>query len=138
MTNVIKFTPFRDLDRFFDEDFMLPVLPRMSSPALDLYETDNDLVAEVSIPGIDPKKVNVEIENNVLHIKGGEDYEREDKGKGYYRKEVRKGNFARSLGLPIEVEADKVKAVCEKGIMKIVMPKAEKAKPKKVTVEVKE
>jgi HSP20 family protein len=138
MNQVIKFTPFQELDRFLSDDFFMPVFPKIQSPAVDLYETDNEVVAEVSAPGIDPKKVQVEIENNVLHIRSEETDEKEQKGRDYYRKEVRKGMFARSIGLPVEVEADKVKASCEKGIIKIEMPKSEKAKPKKVAVEIKD
>lgn len=137
MTHLIKWTPFREFDRIFEDDFFMPVASRLTAPAVDLYETDNEVVAEVSIPGVDPKKVNVEIENNVLHIKSDEEFVNEDKGKDYYRKEVRRGMFARSIGLPAEVDAEKVKAISEQGLLKIVMPKSEKAKPKKVNVEVK-
>ena len=138
MTNLIQWTPFRELDRVFEDDFFMPIASRLHAPAVDLYETDNDVVAEVSIPGIDPKKVDVEIENNILHIRSNEESVSEDKGKGYYRKEVRRGMFARSIGLPVDVDADKVKATSEKGILKIVMPKSEKAKPKKVSVDIKD
>ena len=138
MTNLVKFTPFRELDRFFEDDFLMPIIPRMHGPAADLYETDNEVVAEVSIPGMDPKKVSVEIENNVLHIRADESSEQEVKDRDYYRKEVRRGTFARSLALPVEVDAEKVSATVEKGVMKIVMPKSEKAKPKKVAVEIKD
>ena len=137
MTNLIKFTPFRELDRLFEEDLFMPIAARMHSPAVDLYETDNEVVAEVSVPGIDPKKVNVEIENNVLHIRHEDSSVVEDKGKDYYRKEVRRGMFARSIGLPVEVEAEKVSAKCENGILRIEMSKSERAKPKKVNVEIK-
>jgi len=137
MTNLIRWTPIRDLERFFEDDFGFPV-SQMRSPAIDLYETDNEVIAEVSIPGMDPKKVNVEIENNVLHIRSDEQEVREDKGKDYYRKEVRRGMFARSMALPVEVDADRVSAASEKGILKITMPKSEKAKPKKIAVEIKD
>lgn len=137
MTNLIKFTPLREFDRWFEDDFFMPIASRMHSPAVDLYETDGEVVAEVGVPGIDPKKVNVEIENNVLHIRHEDEQIAEDKGKDYYRKEVRRGMFARSIGLPVEVDADKVSAHAEKGILKITMPKSEKAKPKRVNIEVK-
>jgi len=136
MTNLIRFTPFRDLDRMFEDDFFA-LSSAHRAPALDLYQTDNEVVAEVSIPGVDPKKVNVEIENNTLHIRGDEEQVIEDNQKDYYRKEVRRGSFARSMSLPVEVEADKVEARAENGILKITMPKSEKAKPKKVSVEIK-
>jgi HSP20 family protein len=138
MTNLIRWTPFGDLDRIFDEEPFLPMVNRFGGPATDLYETEDAVVAEVSVPGIDPKNVNVEIENNVLHVRAEQSSVVEDKGKDYYRKEVRRGAFARSFGLPAEVDAEKVKANYEKGILKIEMPKTEKAKPKKISVDIKE
>jgi HSP20 family protein len=138
VANLVKFTPFRELDRFFEEDLFMPVMGRLQVPAVDLYETDEEVVAEVSIPGLDPKAVNVEIENNILHVRGGNEQVVEDRQRDYYRKEVRSGSFARSLALPTEVDADKVTASYERGVLKIVMPKSEKAKPRKVNVEMKE
>lgn len=139
MGNLVRFTPFRELDRFFEDDFFMPVMGRMAArvPAVDLYETENEVVAEVSVPGLDPKKVSIEIENNVLHIRGEEEVEQENRDRGYYHKEVRRGSFTRSIGLPLEVDTDKVTAKCENGMLKVVMPKSEKVKPKKVNVEIK-
>ncbi len=138
MTNLVRWEPFRELERMFDEDTFAPMFRTMRSPAVDLYETDNEVVAEVSIPGMDAKKVDVEIENNVLHIRSNDEQVSEDKGKDYYRKEVRRGMFARSIALPTEVDSDKVTATSEKGILKIVMPKSEKVKPKKVAIDIKD
>lgn len=121
MTQLIRWTPFRELDRVFDEDFFGPILQRFRAPDVDLYETDSEVVAEVAIPGMDPKKVNVEIENNVLHIRG----------------EIRSGIFNRSIRIPTGIDVDRITAIYEYGILKIAMPKSEKAKPKKVSVEVK-
>ncbi|HEX5429889.1 MAG TPA: Hsp20/alpha crystallin family protein [Patescibacteria group bacterium] len=137
-SNIIKWAPFRDFDRIFEEDWLMPAARHLRAPAVDLYETDADVVAEVSIPGIDPKKVNVEIENNVLHIRMDEQEVFEDRDKDYYRKEVRRGQFARSLALPTEVDADKVSAACAHGILKITMPKSEKVKPRKVNIDINE
>lgn len=138
MTNLVSWTPMRELERFFEDDFFMPVMSRTYAPAVDLYETYSDVVAEVSIPGMDPKKINLEIENNVLHLRSEDEEVKEDKGKDYYRKEVRRGMFARSIGLPVEIDADKVVATSEKGILKITMPKSEKAKPKKISIELKD
>lgn len=138
MTNLIRWAPFRDFDKIFEEDWLMPAARHLRGPAVDLYETDADVVAEVSIPGIDPKKVDVQIENNVLHIRSEEEETVEDKNKDYYRKEVRRGMFARTIALPTEVDADKVTATSQKGILKIVMPKSEKVKPRKVNIDIKD
>ncbi|MGE5393083.1 MAG: Hsp20/alpha crystallin family protein [Candidatus Saccharibacteria bacterium] len=138
MSNLVRL-PFRDLDRFFEDDFFMPVMGRLPKvPAVDLYETENEVVAEVSIPGMDPKKVAVEIENNVLHIRGEEAAETEDRSRGYYHKEVRRGAFARSLTLPVDVDPGRVTAESRNGMLKVVMPKSEKARAKKIDVEIKE
>lgn len=138
MTNLVKFTPFGEMDRLFADDFFMPLAGRVPSQAVDLYETDNEVVAEIVIPGIDPKNVNVEIENNILHIRGEGEQVLEDKSRDYYRKEVRRDAFARSLALPVEVDADKVSASAERGVLKVVMPKTEQAKPRRIAIDVKE
>jgi HSP20 family protein len=138
MTNLVRWEPFQEIEKVFGDDWFAPVNRAFRSPAVDLYETDNEVVAEISIPGMDPKKVNVEIENNVLHFRSEEQTESESSGKDYYRKELRRGMFARSIALPTEVDADKVTATSEKGILKIVMPKSEKVKPKKVEIDIKD
>lgn len=137
-SNLVRWAPFRDFDKIFEEDWLMPAARHLRGPAVDLYETDNEVVAEVSIPGIDPKKVDVQIENNVLHIRSEEEEITEDKNKDYYRKEVRRGMFARSIALPTEVDSDKVSATSEKGILKIIMPKSEKVKAKKVNIDIKD
>ena len=139
--SLIPRNPFSDLDKFFgDDDWLLPVFPRtdMIKPAMDIYETDKDIVAEVSIPDFDPEKIDISVENGVLKISGKTDEEKEDKEKGYWRKEIRKGSFERIARLPAAVEDDKVEATYEKGVLKITMPKT-KAEPKpKVQIKVKE
>ena len=87
--------------------------------------------------GIDPEQVDVAMENDVLTIKGQTEKKSEVEDKNYYRKEMRAGSFYRSVALPARVAGDKAKATYEKGMLKIVIPKAEEAKPKTIKVEVK-
>jgi len=138
---IIPWKPFDELDRFFsDEDWFLPVLPRFQAgPVMDVYETDKNVVAEVSLPGVDPKKVDVSVKNGVLRVSGGSEEKTEEKKKGYWRKEIRKGSFERAIRLSSEVQEDKVDATYEKGVLKIIIPKTKaKAAEKKVKIRVKD
>lgn len=106
-------------------------------PALDVYQTKDDVVVEAPLPGLDPDKVSISIENDVLTLEGNFEHKSEVDDKNYYRKEVRAGAFHRSVALPTAVSGEKAKATYEKGVLKIVIPKEERAKPKTVKVEVK-
>jgi len=130
-----------DLGRFFsDEDWLLPIVPKFQQgPVMDVYETDKDVVAEVNLPGVDPKKIDVSVKNGVLQVSGTSEKKTEEKKKGYWRKEIRKGSFQRAVRLPTEVEENKINATYEKGVLKIVMPKAKAKKgEKKVRIKVKD
>jgi HSP20 family protein len=135
---LIPWRPLFDWDKFFEEDWLLPVLSRVEfgKPAMDIKETDKEVIAEVEVPGFDPEKINVSIEDGVLKISGSMDEKKEEKEKGYWRKEIRRGSFERMVRLPVEVKENAVKATYEKGILKIVMPKAETKPKSKVKVQV--
>jgi len=81
--------------------------------------------------------VNISIENDVLTISGETEEKKEVKKEDYYRKEIREGSFSRSVILPMNVKSSQAKASYEKGILKIILPKAEEAKPKKIAIKVK-
>jgi HSP20 family protein len=139
---IIPWKPFSDLERFFeDDDWLLPVLPRWGAmkPAMDVYETEKDVVAEVSIPDFDPEKVDVSVKDGILIVSGKMDEKKEEQDKGYWRKEIRKGSFERMVRLPAAVKEDAVDATYEKGVLKIVMPKAEvRPTSKKIKIKIKE
>lgn len=126
--------PFRDLDKIFDEGVWSDV---DFTPAIDVYQDKDNVIVETPLPGVDPEKVDITIENDVLTISGKSEDTHEVKREDYYRKEVRKGSFSRSVILPMSVKADQAEAHSEKGILKVTIPKAEEAKPKKIAVKVK-
>ena len=137
--DIIKWSPFRDIDRLFEEEDFFPVIPalsRKSKPAVDVYQTKNDVVAEVSLAGVDPKDVKVSVENDILTIKGETKKEKETKEKDYYCKEIRSGSFVRSISLPAHVKADKAQAESKDGVLKITIPKDEKKKLKEIPIKV--
>ncbi len=124
---------FGDLDSMFDN---FGGLARFT-PALDVYQTKDEVVVEAPLAGIDPEQVSVSIEGDVLTIQGQAEHKSEVDEKNYYRKEVRHGAFHRSIALPAAVNGDKARATYEQGILKVVITKEERAKPKTVKVEVK-
>jgi len=138
--SLIPWRPFSDLDKFFgDDDWLLPVFPRMdmTKPAMDVKETDKEVIAEVEVPGFDPEKVDVSVEDGVLKVRGSMDEKKEEKEKGYWRKEIRKGSFERMVRLPVAVKENAVEATYDKGVLKIVMPKAEAKPTSRVKIQVK-
>ncbi len=151
MTDLIRWDPFREMvslrdamDRLFEESFVRPFggWPLLGGEAqtlaLDVYETDDNLVVEASLPGISPDEVDISVVGNTLTIKGEheEKEEKEEKGKYHFR-ERRYGAFHRTISLPVEVDANKAEAVFENGVLKLTLPKVEEAKPKRIEVKVK-
>jgi len=136
---IIKYDPFRDLERFMEDDFFgfVPAVRRTLEPSMDVYQTEHDLVVELQVPKLDPKDIKVIVEDGVLKVEGASSEEKEDKGKEYFRREIRRGHFVRMLSLPVSIKESETKAAFEHGVLKITMPKAESAKPKTIAVEVK-
>jgi|SRR3989338_8729049 len=138
--SIVRWTPMLpaidEFDKFFDDFGGISRLTNFV-PALDVYQTKDAVVVETPLAGIDPSKVNISIENDVLTIEGSTEHQNEVEEKNYYRKEVRAGAFHRSVALPTAVMGERAKATYEKGVLKIEIPKEERAKPKTVKVEVK-
>lgn len=127
------FAPFFDqnmfdhMDKFFDDtQSSLPMTRGSQSlvPPIDMYETETAVVVETPMPGIDPKRLDISIENGILVIKGSSERKTEVDDKNYYRKEVRYGSVFRQIALPSRVMADKTEAIYEQGVLKLTMPKA--------------
>jgi HSP20 family protein len=103
-------------------------------PAMDLVETDEDLVLRADLPGLSEKDVNIEVEDNVLTISGERKTEHEERKEGYYRVERASGSFTRSLTLPDGIDPDRVRASFDRGVLEVRIPKPEQRKPRKVTI----
>lgn len=106
-------------------------------PWIDVYEKENKIIAETPIAGIDPDKVTISIENDILTIKGQTGKKSEVEDKNYYRQEIRYGSFYRSVSLPSHVIADKAEASYQDGVLRISMPKAAGTEKKKKLVPIK-
>jgi HSP20 family protein len=105
-------------------------------PPVDLVENNEKITVKAEIPGVDPKEINISIQDNTLIIKGEKKEEKEEKGKNYYRMERRYGSFARSINLPASVDTGKVTAEYKNGVLEISLQKKEEVKPKQITVKV--
>lgn len=136
---MIKWTPLLEpldeMDHSLAE--LLPHSRNGFTPSLDVYETKDEVVAEMPLPGVDPEHVDVSIENGVLTVQGRSERTREVDEKNYWRKEMKSGSFYRSISLPTAVVGDDAHATYEKGVLKISVPKAEGTKAKKVSIKVK-
>ena len=146
MSNLIRWEPAREMmtlreamDHLFDDAFTRPLTLRdgWSAPAIDMYQTDNEIVVKASLPGIKADQVQINITGEVLTLKGEVKHEEEKNNKAWHIREQRWGAFERSVALPTEVVADKAKAEFENGILTITLPKAEDVKPRVINIKAK-
>jgi HSP20 family protein len=141
---LVRWDPFRDLtalqtevNRLFSRAGGGDVSERQSwTPAVDVVETDEAIVLKAELAGMDPTDINIEVQDNVLTVSGERRFEEEVKEDKFYRIERRYGSFSRSLTLPPTADEGKVEAKYENGLLQITVPKAEIAKPKKITVSI--
>ena len=146
MSNLIRWEPAREMmtlreamDRLFDDAFTRPLSLRdgWTVPAIDMYQTDDEIVVKAALPGIKADEVQINITGEVLTLKGEMKHEEEKKEKAWHIHEQRWGSFERSIVLPTDVVSDKTKAEFENGILTITLPKAEEVKPKVINIKAK-
>lgn len=141
------FTPgFNDFFRMRDEldqlfDIGLPLsnirsVPRGTFPAINMREGKEDVNIQAHLPGIDPKEVELTLEDNALTIKGNRDVKLADEKTNYHRRERFSGSFSRIVSLPEGMNPDKVEATYRDGILNISIGKAEEKKPKQISVSI--
>jgi HSP20 family protein len=106
------------------------------APAVDIYETEHELVVKADLPDIDPKELDIRVENNVLTIRGERKFEKSVSQDNYLRVERAYGTFSRSFSLSNTVNAEGIKADYQSGVLTLNIPKREEAKPKQIKVNV--
>ncbi|HEX6269087.1 MAG TPA: Hsp20/alpha crystallin family protein [Anaerolineales bacterium] len=143
MSNLTRWEPVREMmtlreamDRLFDDAFTRPLSTRdgWSAPAIDMYQTDDEIVVKAMLPGMKADEVQISVNGDVLTLRGETKHEEEKKEKAWHIREHRYGQFERSVPLPTQVKADQANAEFENGILTITLPKAEEVKPKTITV----
>ena len=137
---LIRWEPI-PMDRLINSFFDTPTSPgapaaRRFSPATDLLETDTHYVLRADLPGVSEDDVAVELENNVLTVRGERRSEQETNQNGYRRMERAYGSFHRSVRLPQGVNADAISATFERGVLEVSVPKPEQPQPKRVAINV--
>lgn len=145
MSNLIRFEPMREMitlreamDRLFNDAFTPSTFTGgLQIPAVDLYQTDDEVVVKASLPGLKAEDVQITVTGEMLTLKGEFKQKDEVKERAYHLREQRYGAFERTFALPTEVVSDKAKAEFENGILTITLPKAEEVKPKMITVKAK-
>jgi HSP20 family protein len=147
--SVSRWDPFQDLLAIQDEMNQLfgravgqggqarsqaQVAERMWAPALDISERKDAYVVTVEVPGVKAEDLDITLEDGLLTIRGERRFTKETSEQQFHRVERRYGGFRRSITLPSQVQADQIEASFEDGVLEVVVPKAEEAKPKKISV----
>ena len=148
---IVRFDPFRDLvglqermNRIFEDSYRGVARPAGDewalggswAPVVDIYEHEGNIVLKAELPGVDPKDVDIRLENNVLTLRGERKFETEVKREQYHRVERAYGTFSRSFTLPNVVDTEKIKAEFKDGLLRVMLPKREEAKPKQISIAV--
>src|SRR5437899_10876111 len=119
------------LERAGDESNLTPW-----APAVDIFETEHQLVVKADLPDVNPQDLDIRVENNILTIRGERKFEKEVNEENYLRVERSYGSFARSFTLANTVNPDAIKAEYQNGVLTLSIPKREEAKPKQIKVNV--
>ncbi len=146
MSTITRWEPFRNLgsfqeqmNRLFEESFRgrgdNSALTTWA-PAVDIYETENELVIKADLPDLNEKDLDIRVENNMLTIQGERKFEETVNKENYLRVERAYGSFTRSFSLPSTVNTDAIHAEYRNGVLTVQLPKRAEAKPKQVKVQV--
>ena len=133
------FDPLANL-RLFEDAFTRlmnePASNRPWSPAVDIYETENELVLKADLPDVDQKDIDVRVENQTLTIAGERKFKKQEDNQGFHRIERSYGNFVRSFAVPNSFDTEHIGAQYHNGVLSVTLPKKEAAKPRQIKVEV--
>jgi HSP20 family protein len=146
MTTIAHLEPFRGIsnlqnqfNRLFNESFRNQAEESALTtwaPAVDIYETPNELVVKADLPDVNEKEIDVRVENNLLTIRGERNFEKSVSEENYLRVERTYGAFSRSFSLPNTVNAEAIGAEYKNGVLTVSLPKREESKPRQVKVTV--
>jgi len=146
MRTLSRFEPFRgaptlqdQINRLFSDVFERPGDESnltTYAPAVDIFETEHELVVKADLPDIDPKDLDIRVENNILSIRGERKFESKVSQDKYLRVERAYGSFSRSFSLASTVNSEAIKADYQNGVLTLSVPKREEAKPKQIKVNV--
>jgi HSP20 family protein len=146
---IVRWTPFRELstmqermNKLFEDVMRAPSRSDEGlgvaawAPAVDIYETDKEIVMKAELPEMQEKDIEIKVEDNILVVAGERKMEKEVKEENYHRIERSYGSFHRSFTLPQTVDREGIKASYKDGVLKVVLPKKEEVKPKQIKIDV--
>jgi len=144
-------SPFEQMEHMFDDYFphgwMRPFRSGWPSvfrsappfegktPSVDVIERDDAVIVKAELPGVDKKDIDISVTNNTVTIKGTTSHEEKEEKGDYYRCEMSRGSYSRTLSLPADVDEDKTKAKLKDGILELTLPKLKKSKRRSIQVE---
>lgn len=143
-------SPFEEMDRLFDQYFrrgwMRPwrfewpsfpevSLPEMKVPKVDVVDRESEVVVKAEVPGVDKKDIDISVGEDTVTIKGSTRHEEKEEKGDYYRCEISRGAFSRTVALPANVDGSKAKANFKDGVLELVLPKVEKSKRHSIKLE---
>jgi HSP20 family protein len=143
--SISRFEPFRinslqeQLNRLFTEAFDRSSVESSITtwaPAVDIYETEHELVVKADLPDIKSEELDIRVEGNILTIRGERKFEKKVNESNYLRVERAYGSFSRSFSLANTVNSEAIKAEYNNGVLTLTIPKREEAKPKQIKVNV--
>jgi HSP20 family protein len=145
MSNLTRWDPFRDILNLQDRltRSLYDPFPRLGAtesvggwfPLVDIHDDADRLILRAEVPGIPQEEIEVQVEGGTLTIRGEKKQEMETDTDGVHRTERFYGSFSRSFVLPATVDAARVSATCRNGILEVILPKAEEAKPRKIAIK---
>ena len=145
MSQIVEYDPVNLFNRLLNNTYGM--VPQVSGdeesnivtshwmPSVDIKEEDDKFLIYADIPGVDPKDIDVSMENGILTIKGERETESKEEREGYKRTERSKGTFYRRFSLPDSADADKINAKSKNGVLELTIPKHEVVKPRKISVK---
>jgi len=144
-------SPFEDMERMFNDYFSRrwmhpfrtdwPSFSKLAqpfegkTPSIDVIERDDVVIVKAELPGVDKKDIDVSVTNNTVTIKGSTSHEEKEEKGDFYRCEISRGSYSRTLSLPAEVDEEKTKAKVKDGILELTLPKLTKSKRHSIKVE---
>ena len=142
MTTLVRWEPFRELASFQNEmsrwmNGLFDGPGRVTQswvPALDVWETDSEVVYAFDLPGIPQEKISIEVKDDTLTVTAEREKTEESSNDGFYRYERRYGTFARAVGLPQGVDEDQISASYDNGVLEVRVPKPEEQKPRRIAL----
>ncbi len=145
---IVRWDPFRDLvalqermNRLFEDTLTRSRVPEEGlapggwSPVVDIYETEAEIVLKAELPGVDRNRIQLEVKDNTLILKGERNFEKDVKEENYHRIERGYGSFERSFSLPTLVDREKIKAKYKDGVLEVSLPKIESDRAQQISIE---